>query len=102
MIFDAAAATGRIKPNLPQMQLHAAWVDCRDGGPRRGAAATQVAAFLAQPEGASYPTFNALLDAADTLVPVAALEVQSYWIADDRQPFGCWARVYLWFHIAMG
>ena len=33
---------------------------------------------------------------------VPASLMQSYWIPDDRQPRGRWARVYLWLHIAAG
>ena len=36
----------------------------------------------------------------DTLVPVVDLEVQDYWVPDERA--AGWARVYLWAHIAAG
>lgn len=101
-VFGQAAQTGQIKPNLPQMLVHPAWVDCRAGGARRGDEATRIDCFHAQPEGASYPAFNALFYSADTLFPVVSFEVQSYWIPDDREPFGKWARWYLWFHITVG
>lgn len=103
LIFFDAAFRGEIKPNLPQIQRAAEWVDCADDGPRRRAShAHQLACFEAQPEARSYPGFNALFYAADTLFPVVALDVQSYWIPDDRKPFGKYARWYLWFHILAG
>jgi hypothetical protein len=101
-IFSHTAAMGQIKPNLPQMQVHPAWVQCAEGGPRRGDYLSQPACFTAQPEGRSYPHFNALIYSADTLFPVVTLEMQSYWIPDDALPMGAMARTYLWFHIAMG
>jgi len=103
LIFFITASNGQIKPNLPQMQIHPAWVDCGATGARwRGDKETQVDCFLAQPEGRSYPRFNALIYSADTLLPVVSLEMQSYWIPDDTQPFGKYARWYLWFHIIAG
>lgn len=101
--FDEAYTRGEIKPNLPQVQLSEAWHGCAETGARREPEHThQPACFAAQPEGASYPRFNAFFYSADTLFPVVSLEMQSYWIPDDTQPFGKWARGYLWFHIAMG
>jgi hypothetical protein len=100
--FDQAAQRGEIKPNLPQMQVHPAWVQCAPNGARRGEHISQPACFAAQPEGQSYPRFNALIYSADTLFPVVTLEMQSYWIPDDSHSTGAWARTYLWLHIAMG
>lgn len=101
--FDEAYKRGEIKPNLPQVQLSEAWHGCAETGARREPEHThQPACFAVQPEGASYPRFNAFFYSADTLFPVVSLEMQSYWIPDDTQPFGKWARGYLWFHIAMG
>jgi hypothetical protein len=102
VIFDQAAQRGEIKPNLPQMQVHPAWVQCAHDGTRRGDHLSQPACFIAQPEGQSYPRFNALVYSADTLFPVVTLEVQSYWIPDDSKPFGRDARYYLWAHIIAG
>ncbi|MCC5957402.1 MAG: hypothetical protein JJU07_14975 [Natronohydrobacter sp.] len=103
IIFFLASWTGEIKPNLPQTQVHPAWVECAEWGARRWQShATQVECFRAQPEGQSYPHFNALFYSADTLFPVVALEMQSYWIPDDTKPFGKYARWYLWAHIIAG
>lgn len=101
--FDTVHRLGEIKPNLPQIQRAAEWVDCADGGPRRqDAHRHQLACFQAQTEARSYPGFNAAFYAADTLFPVVSLDVQSYWIPDDRKPFGRYARWYLWAHILTG
>lgn len=96
LVFAHAAGHGAIKPNLPQVQLHPAWVDCA------GATGGQLACFLASDSAAAYPRFNALIYSADTLIPVVSLEMQSYWIPDDRSDRGMLVRAYLWFHISMG
>lgn len=96
LVFANAAGHGAIKPNLPQIQLNPAWVDCADD--RRG----QLDCFLNHSDAASYPRFNAFIYSADTLIPVVSLEMQSYWIPDDSSNRGMLARGYLWFHIAMG
>jgi hypothetical protein len=57
---------------------------------------------LRQPKAASYPRFNAFIYSADTLLPIVALEMQAFWIPDDRTGAGWWARVYLWVHIVVG
>ncbi len=95
-IFQQAEAAGAIKPNLPQVQLHHTWTGCTEYP--QG----QLACFMANPEAASYPRFNALIYSADTLIPVVSLEMQSYWIPDDRTDRGMLVRAYLWFHIFMG
>ncbi|MFN3314564.1 MAG: hypothetical protein ACK46Q_14010 [Hyphomonas sp.] len=107
-VFARAAGFGEIKPNLPQIQRAAEWTGCRppEGsvppGERWEEGDSQVACFLRQPEAASYPRFDALIYSADTLLPIVSLEMQSYWIPDDRKPLGWWARLYLWLHIFSG
>lgn len=96
LVFANAAGHGAIKPNLPQIQLNPAWTSCAKDP--RG----QLDCFLNHPDAASYPRFNAAIYSADTLIPVVSLEMQSYWIPDDRTDRGMLARGYLWFHIAMG
>ncbi len=96
LVFANAAGHGAIKPNLPQIQLNPAWVSCAEDS--RG----QLDCFLDHPDAASYPRFNALIYSADTLIPVVSLEMQSYWIPDDRSDRGMIARCYLWVHIFMG
>lgn len=96
LVFANAAGHGAIKPNLPQIQLNPAWFNCATDP--RG----QLDCFLNHPDAASYPRFNAFIYSADTLIPVVSLEMQSYWIPDDRSDRGMLARGYLWFHIAMG
>ena len=53
-------------------------------------------------EAASYPRFNSLVYSADTLLPIVSLEMQGFWIPDERTTRGQVARVYLWVHIAVG
>ncbi|QYK41272.1 MAG: hypothetical protein KF887_18190 [Paracoccaceae bacterium] len=116
VVFAGADAAGALKPNLPQLQRAPEWVLCGaepgvtlDGPslptPRAGlraAGETQYACFLRQPEAASYPLFNAAIYSADTLLPVVSLEMQSYWLPDDRTDYGRWARRYLWLQIGLG
>lgn len=101
--FGEAAKRGEIKPDLPQIQRSIEWVECARDGPRRlPEHDSQPDCFVDQPEGQSYPKFSALVYSADALFPVVSLEMQSYWIPDDRQPFGKSARRYLWAHIIAG
>lgn len=116
LFFARAAGFGEIKPNLPQIQRAPEWVACGaapDAGaipeaqrklyqPRAHPGEDQLACFLRQPEAAAYPRFNPLIYSADTLLPIVSLEMQSYWIPDDRKPIGNAARLYLWLHIAAG
>lgn len=103
MVFAQANALGAMMPNHPHFQLSPAWIDCHDG-PRRHAAAYphQQACFTAQPEALSYTSFSSLAYSADTLFPLVSLEIQDYWIPDNRTPWGAFARFYLWVHIAVG
>ncbi|WP_209426464.1 hypothetical protein [Pararhodobacter sp. SW119] len=101
-VFWAAQAQDAIKPNLPQIQRAPEWIDCAEGGTRAATHVSQSSCFLAQPEARAYPRFNALVYSADTLIPVVSLEMQAYWIPDDRKRYGAFARGYLWVHIALG
>lgn len=38
----------------------------------------------------------------DTLVPIASLQQQEFWIPDEIKAYGAPARVYLWDHILAG
>ncbi|MFC3529595.1 hypothetical protein ACFOMH_15565, partial [Paracoccus mangrovi] len=105
---------GEIKPNLPQIQRAPEWIACSteqgttvaNTTPAIAGKArpdeTQLDCFLRQPEAAAYPRFNPLIYSADTLLPIVSLEMQSYWIPDDRKPIGKTARLYLWLHIFAG
>ena len=115
LIFGGAVAQDAVKPNLPQIQRAQEWVLCGEavGVPvptalseapavgRRMPDQTRIECFHAQPEGATHPRFDAMIYSADTLLPVVSLEMQSYWIPDDAETAGSWARAYLWLHIAL-
>lgn len=96
-IFASAGGHGAIKPNTPVVLRSDEWVSCADA-----VGQTQVQCFLEQPRAASYPQFNAFVYSADTLLPIVDLEMQGFWIPDDRTWGGAWARGYLWVHIAVG
>ncbi len=101
-VFGHAGATGALKPNLPQIQRAPEWVQCASGRALRTDQPSQYACYVQQPAGQSYPRFNAFIYSADTLIPVVSLEMQAYWLPDERDEFGKLARWYLWLHIAMG
>ncbi|MGV6839573.1 MAG: hypothetical protein ACWA40_05200 [Planktomarina sp.] len=93
-VFNTTAQNHAIKPNTPIVLRSAEWVDCLDAKP------SQLACYQSQPAAQSYPQFNAFIYSVDTLLPIVDLEMQGFWIPDDRvMP---WARWYLWLHIAMG
>jgi hypothetical protein len=117
VLFQVAYGNDAFKPNNPVVLRAPEWVLCgypdtewvdlaAVAKPRPGRAQSgqsQLACFKAQPEAARYPQFNGLIYSADTLLPVVSLEMQEFWIPDDRViPAGKWARVYLWVHIAVG
>ncbi len=112
-VFTMAAQNHALKPNDVRIIRAAEWVACapeyeRDKAlnqpePRNHTGSSQLECFLAQDEAASYPKFNALVYSADTLLPVVAMEMQSYWIPDDSdRGVGMWARRFLWLQIMAG
>jgi hypothetical protein len=116
VVFGGAESFGAIKPNLPQVQRAPEWVLCgvalgspvalaSQSGKTLGLQQplqTQYDCYRAQPEALSYPQFNAFVYSADVLLPVVSLEMQSYWLPDDKNPFGIFARWYLWLQIIIG
>lgn len=100
VLFGIAHGDGGFKPNNAFILSKPEWAQCVEGGERRGDQPSTLACYLDQPEAAGYPAFDAALYSLDTLVPVVDLEVQDYWVPDDRT--ARWARIYLWGHIAMG
>ena len=112
-VFGRAEQHHAIKPNDVRILRAAEWVACasdyqqdedlKQPAPRNETGRSQLACFLDQPEAASYPRFNSLIYSADTLLPIVAMEMQSYWIPDDSdRGVGMWARRYLWLQIIMG
>ncbi len=101
-VFAGAEAVGAIKPNQPVVLRGAEWVQCAEPDTAPDPKA-RLACFLDMPAARSYPGFNAAIYSADTLLPIVDLEMQGYWIPDDRaSTFGRLARAYLWLHIALG
>jgi hypothetical protein len=111
-VFWDAARVDSIKPNDPFVLRSAEWAYCAPDyeqaideapfRPRNDGARSQLACFRDQPEAQGYPAFNALVYSADTLLPVVEVEMQAFWLPDDRHPYGAVARYYLWVHIALG
>ena len=112
-VFSMAAQNHALKPNDVRIIRAAEWVACApDYRPdktldqpalRNQTGDSQMACFLDQAEAASYPKFNSLVYSADTLLPVVAMEMQSYWIPDDSdRGVGMWARRFLWLQIIAG
>lgn len=112
VVFQAAADAGAIKPNTPVVLRSAEWMACSPAyvaGPGqpplrwRSSDASQLECFERQGEARSYPQFNAGLYSLDTLLPIVSMEMQGFWIPDDRnEPFGKLARWYLWWQIFVG
>ncbi|WP_135507264.1 hypothetical protein [Roseovarius aestuariivivens] len=100
VVFSAAYDRDAFKPNNAFVLRSPEWAQCADTGERRADHASTLVCYLDQPEAAGYPKFNGLLYSLDTLVPVVDLEVQDFWVPDER--VAAWARVYLWLHIALG
>jgi len=97
-VFGVAEATGALKPNKEVVLRSDEWLACAEAGPE-----AQAACYLASGRGGSYPQFNRWIYSADTLLPIVSLEMQEYWIPDDRKGWPGWgARGYLWVHIAVG
>ncbi len=98
-----------MKPNNSFVLRSAEWVACDpdyigtpDAPQRWRGRETQLACFARQPEAQAYPVFSPFIYSADTLFPVVSMEMQEFWIPDERHPAGWWARLYLWVHIALG
>jgi hypothetical protein len=114
-VFQTTLDNGAIKPNVPVMLHSAEWYSCGHPGDepifndveqvrgvgRQMPGQSQLDCFLAQPEAASYPRFDAMIYSLDTLLPIVSLEMQGYWIPDESNG-GARARIYLWFHIGVG
>ena len=99
-VFGAAHGDGGFKPNNAFILAKPEWAQCEAGGALRGDHPSTLDCYRAQPAAKGYPAFNAALYSLDTLVPVVDLEVQDYWVPDER--VAPWARGYLWVHIGMG
>lgn len=109
LVFDAAAARDAIKPNSSRVFRADEWYQCHPdyvpglGERARNVGTSQLDCYLAQDEAKSHPRFNPFIYSADTLLPIVDLEMQGYWIPDDRAlVFGRWTRVFLWVQIAIG
>ncbi|MFB9149252.1 hypothetical protein [Roseovarius ramblicola] len=110
VLFGLAWGNDGFKPNNAFILSNPEWAGCYKDEDRRSAEdedyrwkdkyPSTLKCFLAQPEADGYPGFNGLLYSLDTLVPVVDLEVQDYWVPDEK--VAAWARVYLWGHIGMG
>jgi hypothetical protein len=111
-VFTAVEKAGAIKPNNVLSQRSAEWMACAPSyqrvpdapAPRwRAEYADQLDCFRAQPEAAAYPSFNAWIYSADALLPIVDMEMQTYWVPDEKAvPVGQLGRAYLWWQIAVG
>ncbi|MEM6440681.1 MAG: hypothetical protein AAF763_13410 [Pseudomonadota bacterium] len=103
-LFNDADRFDALKSNNAFVLRADEWTECAADGLRRADHASQRECFEAQPEGSSYPHFNALIYSADTLLPVVDLEMQGFWIPDAEAPWlhAKTTRTYLWLHIALG
>ncbi len=103
VVFSEAESAGVLKPNAPVFLRSTEWADCAADASSVSDPRAQIDCFLSQPTARSYPLFNKWAYSADTLLPIVSLEMQGYWIPDDRKGWAGWgARLYLWIHIAVG
>ena len=79
-VFGVAEAPGALKPNKEVVMRSDEWIGCALEGPE-----VQAECYLLTERGASYPMFNRWIYSADTLLPIVSLEMQEYWIPDDRK-----------------
>ncbi len=105
--FFAAWQGGAMKPANAFVLRSAEWVECAappaSGATRRAdAGETQLACFLRQPQGASYPEFNAFIYAADVLFPLVEIEQQAHWTPDEDKPGGLAAKWLMYAKIILG
>ena len=63
---------------------------------------SQLRCFLAQPEAASYPDFNAWMYSLDTLFPVLALGQKEFWRPNPAEPGGGFAMGYFYLQSVVG
>lgn len=113
-VFAWAQAQSAIKPNSPFVLRSPEWMTCdvaQGGelplatGPAAGRAApgqSQLHCFLAQPEAASYPAFNALMYSLDALFPVLVIGQREYWRPDPNKPWGSFAMAYFYLQAMVG
>ena len=113
-VFAWAQAHSALKPNSPFVLRSLEWTTCNveqgvdlplATGLAPGRAApgqSQLHCFLAQPESASYPAFNALMYSLDALFPVLAIGQREYWRPDTTKRFGSFAMAYFYFQAMVG
>ena len=113
-VFAFAEAQSAFKPNSPFVLRSTEWMTCGAAagdelmlaaGPAIGRAASgqsQLHCFLAQPEAASYPAFNAWMYSLDTLFPVLEIGQKEYWRPDPNQRWGSLAMAYFYFQAMVG
>jgi hypothetical protein len=113
-VFAFAEAQSANKPNSPFVLRSTEWLTCgmAEGeplmlaaGPATGRAApgqSQLHCFLAQPEAASYPAFNAWMYSLDTMFPVLGIGQREYWRPDTTKPWGSFAMGYFYFQALVG
>ncbi|MFV0473150.1 MAG: hypothetical protein ACK5MQ_02765 [Pikeienuella sp.] len=116
-LFLAAYNADAMKPKSPVVLRSAEWALCAAqpetmvsfarGAPaasRRRAGESRIGCFLAAPEGAGYPAFNAALYSADVILPLFDLEQQAHWVPDSTQGggLGKWAMAFVYIEIIAG
>lgn len=115
-LLGALETRGELRPNLPVFLRSPEWVLCAEPPEaelrlastdtvRRGLAApdqSQLACFLTQPEGLSYPKFNKWMYALETMIPGLEGGQRSYWSPDTRQPLGYAVKLFEYVQIVLG
>ena len=100
VLFGVAYGDGGFKPNNAFILAKEEWAQCEARSERLGDPSLTLSCWQEKDAAKGYPAFNPLLYSLHTLVPVVDLEVQDYWVPDERA--AAWARFFLWVHIGMG
>lgn len=115
-VFDAAERAGAFKPGLPFILRSPEWLACglptgaslrvpsldRDLPGQAEPGETQLACYRRQPEGVSFPRFQALMYSLDVLLPVLQLNQTSYWRPNPAVPLGSAALNYYYVQTIVG
>ena len=106
-VFFAAWRLDAMKPNNAFVLRADEWVRCAPHATKSAslydeAYGSQLDCFLAQPEGQSFPEFNAAIYAADVLFPLVEIEQQANWTPHEDKPFGLFAKWTMYLSIILG
>jgi hypothetical protein len=116
MLYAHLESVGALRPYSAVILRSPEWVLCAAGqddrvmlvslgGERSGLAApgqTQMACYLAQPEAAAFPKFNAVMMSAEAIIPGLGVGQKDIWSPDTRTPIGYFGKWFAYFQTLAG